>query len=253
MLLAMGLAQALAQLKAAQAATVAARGALAAEGGVATADIADDWNPTGWVIDAGVGAAALYSLYQLHQASQALADAQAQLKEAQQEQAQAQAGSGSTTNVNTPGKDPCNLKPYEEKDCPKGEAAHHVIADSVLRYGTRGSDTRIPNAPSLEEGLTICLSKSEHQQVHAIMDKAIAKLGQSSATGAGTAPMDQIVEEAIKAIEQVKPECKGKFQKVRDQFEHMGDQPGRTTRNPPKAGSPAAGTLQSGGNGTGTR
>ena len=63
--------------------------------------------------------------------------------------------------------------------------------------------------------------------------------------------MSQIVNEAIKAVEEVKPECKGKFEDVRKQFENMGDQPGRTTHNPPKAGSPAQNTLKSRGAGTG--
>lgn len=85
------------------------------------------------------------------------------------------------------------------------------------------------------------------------MDKKIRDLGRGSDTGEGTAPISKIVDEAIEAVEQVKPECKGKFEKIREQFKSLGDQPGRTTRNPPKDGSDAEATLKAGKPTRGTR
>lgn len=206
-----------------------------------TAGGVDEIPIAGWIVlGAEIGVAG-YQAYQIYQDTKDLAKAIEELKQAES------GGGGNKDNVQVLGDDPCDLKPFNQNKCPAGRK-HHVVADYVLRYGTRlQSNMRIPNAPSLNEGLTICLSPSEHTAVHAIMDKAVAQLGGA----AGTAPMNQIVETAIDALEKVKPECKGQLEDVRKQFEHMGDQQGRTTKSLPK--SSATQTLQSGGAGGSTR
>ena len=239
---------------AAAAASAAAAGTAEAE----AAPVEGGTGPIGWIVGGivllGVGGLAAWALHKKMQsdaAKQKLAEDKKKLEELEKAES---GGGGNNNNVKVTGHDPCDTGPYSDKDCPPEYEAHHIIADMVLRYGVRGSDTRIPNAPSLDEGLTICLSQSEHDRVHKIMNDAMKGMRSDPSNGVpGTAPMNKIVDMAIDAVEQVKPECKGKFENVRKQFEAMGDQPGRITTRPPKDGSPAQNTLKSGGAGNGTR
>jgi len=73
-------------LAAADRAVATARAEIAAEEGVEVADIADDWNPTGWIIAAGAGIGLVYSAYQLSKALKAKAEAEAKLKHIEQQQ-----------------------------------------------------------------------------------------------------------------------------------------------------------------------
>ena len=120
--------------------------------------------------------------------------------------------------------DPCGVGPHKE-GCPDNLDSHHVVADMVLRWGPRGDTAnRIANAPSLDEGPTMCLTKEEHKKVHEIMRQKFADLSKNSAGPAGTAPISEIIEESIKAMGEVKPGCKGKFEdKVRKEFKDIKD------------------------------
>lgn len=131
--------------------------------------------------------------------------------------------------------DPCDIKPYKE-GCPDGQDAHHVVKDMVLRYGVRGdSANRIPGAPSLNDGPSMCLTKDEHKKVHQLMDQKIRDLGNRTDNGPkGTAPIQDIIDLAIDALGEVKKECKGKFEKkVRDAFKDLKDGTLGRTQNKP--------------------
>lgn len=70
----------------------------------------------------------------------------------------------------------------------------------------------------------MCLTKEEHKKVHEIMRQKFADLSKNSAGPAGTAPISEIIEESIKAMGEVKPGCKGKFEdKVRKEFKDIKD------------------------------
>ncbi|MFE8645581.1 hypothetical protein ACFX58_10900 [Sphingomonas sp. NCPPB 2930] len=65
----------------------------------------------------------------------------------------------------------CELVPHNELECPPGQDRHHVVPDFTYRTGARpkkGSDTagRAPGAPTLDNGLAICLSDEEHKAAH---------------------------------------------------------------------------------------
>lgn len=77
----------------------------------------------------------------------------------------------------------CHLVPYDELECPPEHDAHHVVPDFTGRTGTRkASGARIPGAPTLGEGLAICLPKPSHLEVHRL-DKRFK--GASSSTRGG--------------------------------------------------------------------
>ena len=237
---------------AAAAAAATAAGAGTAEGEAAPEEVVT--GPIGWIIGgvavvgvAGLAAWALHKKAQADAAKQKLAEDEKKLEELKKAES---GGGGNNNNVKVTGHDPCDSGPYKDKDCPPEDEAHHIIADMVLRYGTRGSDTRAPNAPSLEDGPAICLSKSEHAEVHAKLREAFKALGNDATNGpVGTAPIKDIVDASIKAIEDVKPECRGRFEDVRKFYENIGQQPGRTTLRPAQPGSPAQNAVKNGGYG----
>ncbi|MEP7456975.1 hypothetical protein [Phyllobacterium sp. SB3] len=130
----------------------------------------------------------------------------------------------------------CRFDKYKDLKCSgDGEDKHHIIADYVLRAGKRLDSTlRLPNAPSLNDGPSICLDADEHKAVHKAMDSAIKDLGPDGTLG-------QVKDIALKAIEQVKKDCKGKMDGLKSQvdkaFEEMGDDaPVRTKKSPLPSG-----------------
>ncbi|NKC52282.1 hypothetical protein HED63_26690 [Ochrobactrum cytisi] len=115
----------------------------------------------------------------------------------------------------------CKFDNYNKLDCEGGQKKHHIIADYVIRAGKRlDANMRLPNAPSLNDGPSICLSDTEHSSVHRQMDAAVANLGPEATLG-------RVKDIAMKAIENVKPECKSKMDdiksKINNAFEKMGD------------------------------
>lgn len=115
----------------------------------------------------------------------------------------------------------CKYDKYNKLDCEGSQKKHHIIADYVIRAGKRmDTSLRLPNAPSLNDGPSICLSDKEHSSVHREMDAAVANLGPGARLG-------DVKDIAMSAIERVKPECKGKINdlksKVDDAFQNMGD------------------------------
>ncbi len=170
------------------------------------------------------------------------------------------------------GEDPdCLIGQYDEikKKCanatPPGEA-HHIVPDKALRTGSRaqaefgakkitrtfGTTTkqvqeRKTGAPTLGQGICICLSKSQHEKVHKKERELLNKLGKSLPNGLtkaqqkatiedrkaagtwGTAPMSKIVAESKKSLDVIEKDKNGKptdecIQKAKDAVdEQCGD------------------------------
>jgi hypothetical protein len=100
----------------------------------------------------------------------------------------------------------CELVPYDELECEKGQEAHHVVPDWMLRMGTRGGTDRIPEMPSLAGGPAICLeggSGKEHNTAHKHTDRPAQRVGKSGkATGvAGTITLGQGKAISSRAVE----------------------------------------------------
>jgi hypothetical protein len=116
----------------------------------------------------------------------------------------------------------CQIGPYSEivRTC-SGEA-HHIVPDMAYRLGARpttaaamsSTANRIPNAPTFNQGMSICLTSAQHGSgptgLHGQLRGRLAALGASSPV-AGTAPMGRILRESIASIMRVPglpPECK---------------------------------------------
>jgi Domain of unknown function (DUF4150) len=118
---------------------------------------------------------------------------------------------------------PCLVGPYSviNKICP-GEA-HHIVPDMVYRLGTRptGAATastaeRIPNAPTLNQGMTVCLTDVMHGSgadgLHGKLRGQLNGLG-SQFKPNGTAPMGAILGKSLQSIDEIPglpEECKKK-------------------------------------------
>lgn len=93
-----------------------------------------------------------------------------------------------------------------------GMQAHHIVPDWTLRYGAREeADKRIPNMPSLNDGMAICVignarvEQTEHWGGH-LADKAIENAGRNS-TPPFTAPLHKVVQASAQAMISVRPDC----------------------------------------------
>lgn len=76
---------------------------------------------------------------------------------------------------------PCNVGPYREVRKNRAGGAHHIVPDMALRYGTRAEgmrgQNRIPNAPSFQGGIAICLSRPMHHGLHGALNVELRRLG----------------------------------------------------------------------------
>lgn len=139
-----------------------------------------------------------------------------------QADAQTKADTATCATGNCPPEDKCKFDKYNKLKCGENQQKHHIIADYVIRAGKRLDDSlRLPNAPSLDDGPSICLDDTEHNSVHRQMDAAIKNLGPDATLG-------QVKDIAMAAIKKVKPECEGKMDDLKSQvdkaFEKMGDE-----------------------------
>lgn len=148
-------------------------------------------------------------------------------------------------------RDRCLVGPYGEIvgacRARKGET-HHIVPDMVYRLGDRPTDLvrmnstadRIPNAPTLNQGMSICLTAGQHRSdedaVHKSLNPALVKLGDQHEP-AGTAPISEILDrstEALSLVNDVSAECKLlAITRTNLQVRPLGSQPGRTTMLPP--------------------
>ena len=149
----------------------------------------------------------------------------------------------------------CLVGPYDKiKDTCKeaGGETHHIIPDMVYRLGARPANAaeenfkadRIPNSPTFNEGMSICLTKGEHRTdedgVHRSLNPSLNALGIGE-TPSGTAPMPLILgacTSALDALRDISDKCKQiAIAATTAQAGPMLGQPGRTTMSLP---SPAA-------------
>jgi hypothetical protein len=93
-----------------------------------------------------------------------------------------------------------------------GMQAHHIVPDWTLRVGNRADGgSRIPNMPSLNDGMAICVmgqarvEGDEHNEAH-FADGAIEQLGLAS-TPPYTATVAQVVAVSSTAMKAVRPDC----------------------------------------------
>ncbi|MGJ3704356.1 DUF4150 domain-containing protein [Variovorax sp. AFSI2.2] len=111
--------------------------------------------------------------------------------------------------------DPCNPGAHGKNNCPPGQDSHHIIADYIMRLGTRREPgARLPGAPSLDDGPAICLTEKEHARVHQLMDGAIKAAGGD----AGTVSFEKAKQIAYEALGAAKKDCKGKFEAATDEY-----------------------------------
>ncbi len=145
----------------------------------------------------------------------------------------------------------CLVGPYGLIEGPckaSGGETHHIIPDMVYRLGGRpdtaagqnSTADRIPNAPTLNQGMSICLTTGQHRTdedgVHKILNPSLQALG-AGFTPPGTAPLNDILEksnEALDSVQGLDDDCKT-FAKAaaRGQVFGKGRQPGRTTQSYP--------------------
>ena len=109
----------------------------------------------------------------------------------------------------TPDEEKCPpIGPYNRIDCGSGSGshAHHIVPDMCYRTGRRGSsDPRVPGAPSLGEGMCICLKHNQHSGLHSSLNGNLRTLGSTpipasnlpsgAPTVTGTAPIEDIFDE----------------------------------------------------------
>lgn len=112
--------------------------------------------------------------------------------------------------------DPCNVQRYGSISCKAGEQAHHIVPDSLLRYGNRADGeaglNRIPGMPSFRDGMAICLTgqasdpTSGHGIAHSVTDPMIAAAGATSAIP-GTTTLGIGTAAGIAGASAAKPDC----------------------------------------------
>jgi hypothetical protein len=111
---------------------------------------------------------------------------------------------------------PCIVMRFGSLSCPAGEQAHHIVPDSVLRYGNRpegeSGQKRIPGMPAFRDGMAICLAGNpadrtgEHGIAHSVTDPLIRASAQSSPIP-GTTTLGAAVPAGIAGAAAARPEC----------------------------------------------
>ncbi|MEM7497552.1 MAG: DUF4150 domain-containing protein [Pseudomonadota bacterium] len=152
--------------------------------------------------------------------------------------------------------DDCLVGEYQDIYDPctaRGGRTHHIVPDMAYRLVARRghdpntTDDRIPDAPTLNEGMSICLTPAQHSSgptgIHGRLRGALNTLGAASPVP-GTAPMGMILYESNKSIAEtpgLTADCIARAQAaaVGQVVSHTGmAQPGRTQERP--LPSPAA-------------
>ncbi|TCM86474.1 DUF4150 domain-containing protein [Rhodovulum steppense] len=139
------------------------------------------------------------------------------------------------------------MGPFNKVKCKKGSHAHHIVPDMCYRTGTRGSTGgRMPGAPSLNQGMCVCLTHKQHSGLHSSLNADLKKLGARPMAVAGgkrsvpgTAPMSKIkakCAQSIKSVPNLSPTCKKlavamAAKQVKDA--KIASRPGRTTTSLP--------------------
>lgn len=101
----------------------------------------------------------------------------------------------------------CELVPHGELQCEKGQQAHHVVPDWMLRTGKRDVEgQQIPGMPNLDDAPAICLETGKgkpHNVAHKHTDKVAQRVGREGrATGTpGTIQVGQAKKISARGIE----------------------------------------------------
>ncbi len=116
----------------------------------------------------------------------------------------------------------CGIGPYrfnKSRCSAKGrKQAHHGIPDFALRTGTRGKPGyTAPHAPSLNDALTICVTKSAHKLLHSKVNSKITNLNKIKnldiQSKKDTIPFGELKRISFKGIDDISdtelsPKCK---------------------------------------------
>ncbi|WP_146176354.1 hypothetical protein [Rhodovulum kholense] len=113
--------------------------------------------------------------------------------------------------------DPCNFHKHNDKKCPEGYPSHHIIQDMFFRIGGRSSLLRPNGAPTLGDGMSICLEKDSHRDLHDAIDARLEKLGPT----ANLFDLADISADELKKILNAKGlNCDDEIDAVRDKFKN---------------------------------
>lgn len=150
-----------------------------------------------------------------------------------------------------------------------GGEAHHIVPDKCFRTGSRAdadvASTRIANAPTLGEGVCVCLSPDDHERIHEADREKIVTLGRPGlaklkgtklaaakaklkAQGKlGVAPMSKITEATISSLDDLQDLNANCIKKAKEAVEEQqsafgAGQKGRTSN--PLPGKEAKKTMK---------
>ncbi|MEM7526978.1 MAG: DUF4150 domain-containing protein [Pseudomonadota bacterium] len=130
----------------------------------------------------------------------------------------------------------------------RGGRTHHIVPDMTYRlvprrgHSPRTTDDRIPNAPTLNQGMSICLTPAQHSSgptgIHGRLNGQLDRLGATSPVP-GTASMGRILRQSNISVAQtpgLTPECIQLANRMATEqvVSHTGlTAPGRTQRRLP--------------------
>lgn len=141
-----------------------------------------------------------------------------------------------------------------------GGEAHHIVPDKCFRTSSRAkadiASTRIPDAPSLGEGICVCLTEDDHERIHEADRRDIVTLGRPGLDGLkgkklaaakdklkaqgklGTAPMSKITEACLSSLDDLEDLNANCIKKAKEAVEEQqsafkASQQGRTSNSLP--------------------
>jgi Domain of unknown function (DUF4150) len=102
-------------------------------------------------------------------------------------------------------KEACGIRPHRVNKIAcgaQGKESHHGLADFAFRTGTRDSPGHLsPNAPTLNNALTVCLLPSTHSALHRSINSPINNAGKVA--GTDTVPFSTVREHSYQALDGV--------------------------------------------------
>ncbi len=149
----------------------------------------------------------------------------------------------------------CLVGAYEDIEPLCAGQAHHIVPDMSYRLGARPTTAaamrstadRIPNAPTFNRGMAICLTPTQHGSgptgIHGRLNAKFAPIDGSGPNGvAGTAPYGLVLRDSLISLDEVQglsPDCKARARAMTTgQARSQGlspAQPARTSRSLPSA------------------
>lgn len=136
------------------------------------------------------------------------------------------AGKGDGLKVAGSGGGPCKVGPYSqlEKQCPPGQQAHHIVPDTLNRFGNRVQGKaglfRIKGLPSFDSGASICLTgqarvvATEHYVAHSADALIKARALRTDNGPQGTLPVKEAVPIAVDSAAAARPDCRKQIEEA---------------------------------------